>query len=255
MNSNFKKENNEEPKVLFEDNDFIAVSKPAHMIVNKSDTSLYEYTLQDWAENNIKYKKLDIKDKEESDFYKRAGIVHRLDKETSGVILIAKNEEAFENLQMQFKNRLVKKAYLALCHGEIRDGGKIAVPVGRLSWNRKRFGVTPEGREAVTEFLPISVYRNPDDEKETLSLIKLFPKTGRTHQLRVHLRYINHPIYSDLFYAGRKQSRRDRRRLGRHFLHAEEIFFLHPKTKKEIKVTAPLPSDLDSFIKALEKIA
>ncbi len=240
------------PSIVFEDDSMVAVVKPYGMIVNNADTSKHEYTLQDWVKENINIDKKSA-DKD-SDFYLRDGIVHRLDKETSGIILIAKNEKAFKNLQSQFKNRQVEKCYLALCHGEFSEEGKVVVPVGRLPWNRMRFGVIPKGKNAETDFKPDSVYEDPDDRNLRLSLVKAYPKTGRTHQIRVHLQYINHPIYSDILYSGRKISRRDRKRLPRHFLHAAEISFNHPETFERISISSDLPDDLSEFINKLTKI-
>jgi len=242
------------PEIIYEDESIVAVVKPYGMIVNNADTSQHFYTLQDWIIENIKNQKDKIKSDDSSDFSSRAGIVHRLDKETSGILLVAKNIESFKNLQAQFKNREVKKCYSALCHGQFSDEGRVAVPVGRLPWNRMRFGIVPEGRSAITDFKPVSIYEDPDDSKLRLSLIKAYPETGRTHQIRVHLQYINHPIYSDILYAGRKISARDRKRLSRHFLHAKEITFTHPITNESMNLSSDLPVDLTDFLKTLKEI-
>ncbi len=242
-------------QILYKDDVLIAVSKPYGMIVNNADTSQYSYTLQDWVKEKAESGELRMESVFGSEFEDRSGIVHRLDKETSGVLLIARSVEGFVKLQSQFKERIVKKVYVALCHGEFPESGSVSVPVGRLPWNRKRFGVVPEGREAETSFELISRFENPDDRKETLSFVRAFPKTGRTHQIRVHLQYAGFPIYADLFYTGRKVAARDRKRLSRHFLHAEKISFSHPKTQEEIVITAPLPDDLSEFIKKLKKRA
>lgn len=241
------------PEIVFEDESLIAVVKPFGMIVNNADTSRHAFTLQDWAIENIKDQKAKIKKSKESDFSSRAGIVHRLDKETSGVILIAKNEEVFKELQSQFKARAVEKTYVALCHGELMGEGSVSVPVGRLPWNRMRFGVVPEGRSATTVFKPVEIYEDPDDKKQKLTLINVHPKTGRTHQIRVHMQYLGHPIYSDSLYAGRKVALRDRKRLARHFLHAKDISFFHPPTHKKITVFSELPQDLQKFLSSLRK--
>ena len=198
----------------------------------------------------------------ELEFENRSGIVHRLDKETSGILLIAKNPASFLNLQKQFKDRSVKKTYIALVHGEVKpESGEINVPVGRLSFNRKRFGVVAGGREAVTKYkvLSIKYYAVPagrqvsDGKKEPLSLLELYPKTGRTHQIRVHLKYFGHPVFSDPLYGGRKTSRNDRKLLPRLFLHAAKISFLHPKTNKIISLESPLPQELVNFLLTLSK--
>src|SRR5690606_18980074 len=134
-------------------------------------------------------------------------------------------------LLRQFRERTIHKSYTALAHGRVSPKeSDIRVPVGRLTWNRKRFGVIPGGRESVTRYKTVAVYE--DKKKGLYTLLQLFPETGRTHQIRVHLKYINHPIVSDALYAGRKTARNDRKKLARLFLHASEISFLHP-TKGE----------------------
>lgn len=243
-------------EIVYEDEDIIAVVKPYGMIVNNADTSSKEFTLQDWTEEKLEIKNVNLKIDNTliSDFYNRSGIVHRLDKETSGILLIAKNEESFKNLQAQFKERKVEKCYVALCHGTFVQEGSISVPVGRLPWNRMRFGVVPDGRSAVTDFKMEQLYQNPDEKNGKLSLIKAFPKTGRTHQIRVHLQYAGFPIYSDVLYAGRRVARDDRKRLPRHFLHAKEISFFHPKTGEKMTLSSQLTKDLSDFLSSLTKI-
>ena len=249
-----KNEKENTPKVIAEDDSIVAVVKPYGMIVNNADTSHNAYTLQDWAIENIKYQISKTKNIEESDFIKRSGIIHRLDKETSGIILIAKNENAFKELQRQFKEREVEKTYTALCHGQLMSDGSVSVPVGRLPWNRMRFGVVPEGRSATTDFRPEGIFRDPDDKNLKLTLVNAYPKTGRTHQIRVHMQYLGNPIYSDTLYAGRKVSVRDRKRLGRHFLHARKISFFHPVSHKRITISSDLPEDLQNVLDLLEKL-
>ncbi len=235
-------------KIVFEDNDILILNKDALITVNKSDTTIHEKTVQDWIEKNYTFFKNSDK---QSDFYKRAGIVHRLDKETSGILIVAKNNEAFEALQRQFKERKVEKAYLALVHGKMPLGeGEIRVPVGRLPWNRKRFGVLANGKEAVTKYTVLESEKLllKKGIEDFLSFLILHPKTGRTHQIRVHLKYINHPIFADLLYAGRKTARNDRKILPRLFLHAVEISFIHPKSKKKVFFKALPPLELSNLI-------
>jgi 23S rRNA pseudouridine1911/1915/1917 synthase len=232
-------------KILYEDDDILVLDKPAGITVNKSDTTKGDYTVQDWIENNFKFQISNLKLNKESDFYGRAGIVHRIDKETSGILLVAKNLKAFENLQSQFKERKVKKTYAALVHGEVKpDEGEIKVPVGRLPWNRKRFGVLAGGKEAVTKYKVIKRMKG-------YTLLELNPETGRTHQIRVHLKYVNHPIFADYLYAGRKTSRDDRKVLDRVFLHAQKISFYHPKTGELISFESPLPEELTNVLISL----
>lgn len=252
----------EEPRIIYENNSLAVVIKPSGLIVNKADTTKDEKTLQDWAENQFKIHPYQQKDTEplvqkgeledrtddNSDFYNRAGIVHRLDKETSGIILIAKTPEAFKALQKQFKERIVKKEYIALAHGNvIPPEGEINAPVGRLEFNRKRFGVVAGGREALTKYKVLTLKRSPDKRHEILSLLRLYPETGRTHQIRVHLKYLNHPIVADELYAGRKTAREDRKLLPRLFLHAAKISFINPVDNKELILESELPEDLATF--------
>lgn len=229
-------------KIIFEDDDIIVLDKPAGITVNRSETTKGD-TIQDWLEEKLRFQSLGLN--RESDFFKRAGIVHRIDKETSGILLVAKTPEAFENLQKQFKERIVKKTYIALAHGKLTGEGKINIPVGRLPWNRTRFGVLAGGREALTTYKVLS---NPEIGKDKLSLIELYPETGRTHQIRVHLKYINHPIFSDDFYAGRKTARNDRKILPRLFLHAKKISFINPTTGKNLTFESDLPKELKDLI-------
>jgi 23S rRNA pseudouridine1911/1915/1917 synthase len=235
------------PTIVFENDDLIVVNKPFGMVVNKADTTRYLYTLQDWVEES---KMIQLDPNSESDFHKRAGIVHRIDKETSGALLIAKNEETFIALQKQFKEKTITKEYIALCHGHIKpEEGTIDVPIGRLPWNRKKFGVLAEGRESITRYRLKRIYKSP--AKEELSLVDCFPETGRTHQIRVHMRHLGFPIFGDPLYAGRKNSKRDRKMLDRHFLHAHKISFTNPSDQKRLEVTVPLSSELVDFLAML----
>lgn len=251
--------------ILYEDNDLLVLDKPAGMVVNRSDTTKGETTVQDFVEKYLKIQsKLEIKKNNDQNepmfvspkisFVSRAGIVHRLDKETSGIILVAKSLDAFINLQSQFKERKVQKTYIALAHGKIEPAeGEINVAVGRLPWNRKRFGVLSGGRESVTMYKVLNIkYHVSGKNNEPLSLVELNPKTGRTHQIRVHLQYIKHPIFADPLYAGRKTSRNDRKLLSRVFLHASKISFLHPKTNRQVFFESELPEDLHQFLLRLK---
>jgi 23S rRNA pseudouridine1911/1915/1917 synthase len=250
--------------ILFEDADLLVLHKPSGVTVNTSDTTTGEKTLQNFVEE---YRNLPPYIRPETytvsragdettfktaqeEFDERAGIVHRLDKETSGVILVAKNPSAFKALQTQFKQRLVEKKYLALAHGDIKPAvGEINVPVGRLPWNRKQFGVIADGRDALTLYTVQQRYELViNGKKEILSLVELAPKTGRTHQIRVHLKYINHPIFADFLYAGRKTARNDRKILSRVFLHAFSITFTHTTTGELVHFEAPLPKELEAVL-------
>lgn len=230
-----------EPKILYEDEYLLVIDKPSGMVVNRAESVKGE-TVQEWIEKKRKVQSAKCKAGEESDFYKRNGVVHRIDKETSGVLLIAKDPETFAKLQAQFKNREVEKTYTSLCHGLFKEKeGVVNAPVGRLPWNRERFGVFPGGRQAETSYKVLKEYEKNSEE---YTLVEWYPKTGRTHQIRVHAKSLGHPIVSDKFYAGRKTARRDRTWCPRLFLHASKISFTHPKTGKRITIEAKLPPEL-----------
>jgi 23S rRNA pseudouridine1911/1915/1917 synthase len=279
-----------EPRVIFEDSEVLVLDKPAGMIVNRSDTTVGEKTVQEWVEGYLKVSKVSEVPKVSKGvrspfdtfdtfptfdtFLQRAGIIHRLDKGTSGILLVAKTKEAFENLQKQFKERKVKKTYQALVHGEVKiPEGEINVPVGRLPWNRKKFGVMAEGREAVTKYRVLNLYNvilrvsegsheilrhSPQNDRgahdinnEQLTLLEMYPETGRTHQIRVHLKYFGHPIFADPLYGGRKTARNDRKLLSRIFLHAGKISFYHPKDGELVSFESHLPEQLSQFLTTL----
>ncbi len=241
-------------RILYQDGDLTVIDKPAGVTVNRADT-VGEGTVQDWAEKKIlndKYRILNEKINsvkkdnsvfsiQYSVFHSRSGIVHRLDKETSGCLIIAKTPAAFAELQRQFKDREVKKEYLALVHGKVEpSSGAIRVPLSRSRLDRQKFTVSSGGRMAETSYEVISYYSlllTP------YSLLRLFPKTGRTHQIRVHLKYFGHPIVADAKYGG-KRAAADRPWCPRMFLHAAKITFIHPLSGKSLSIEAPLPADL-----------
>lgn len=241
--------------ILYEDESLLVVNKPSGFVVNRAESVKGE-TIQDWVSTLLFWQaSLRVRPESqadpgqarmttEADFYSRAGIVHRLDKETSGCLIVAKTPQAFANLQRQFKERVVKKTYLALVHGKlVPEEGEIRAPVARLPWNRERFGIVPGGREAVTRYKLVTCHLSPVSGEE-LSLVELYPETGRTHQIRVHLKYINHPIVGDFLYAGRKVSRGDRQWAPRVMLHAWKISFNHPATGQHLAIEASIPDDM-----------
>jgi 23S rRNA pseudouridine1911/1915/1917 synthase len=235
-----------EIKIIYEDDNLLILDTPAGVTVNNSDTTQNQETVQDFISKRYSNFTNPVLN-DESDFFKRAGIVHRIDKETSGILIAAKTKSDFENLQTQFKDRVVEKTYVALVHGNIdEDEGKISVPVGRLPWNRKRFGVLAGGREAETNYKVLERFNKP------FTLLQLNPKTGRTHQIRVHLKYFNHPVFADFLYAGRKTARDDRKILPRVFLHAKKISFIHPKTGDRVEFESPIPHELTAVINSLK---
>lgn len=233
------------PQVIYEDDLILVLDKPPGWVVNDAKTARRNPILQNWLKDNFSYEL-------SGSLEERSGIVHRLDKDTSGLLIVAKKKSAFNDLQMQFKNRSVKKEYIALVHGKMKNSvGVINAPVGRLPWNRERFGVLPLGKEAETGYELSSLY--VDDKKDYFSLVRLMPRTGRTHQIRIHLKHIGHPIVADGFYAGRKTSRRDKMWCPRLFLHAGKIKIHHPKDNIEMDFGSPIPHDLKDSLSKLKK--
>ncbi len=255
--------------VLYEDKDLVVVDKPAGLSVHK-DGKNDEYTLADWVlEKYPKAKNVGeplVLDRAEGKKEKipRPGIVHRLDKETSGAIIIAKNQKTFNFLKDQFQNYTIRKVYQAFVYGKVADPkasllhsnhGVINAPLGRSPndvrmWTAGR-GARDPIREAVTEYKVKSRFFDTDDEMEMkdsnhqFSYIEAYPKTGRTHQIRVHMRYINHPIVSDPLYRGSKEKALGMKRLA---LHATAVTFRLPSGVEQT-VEAPLPADFKKVVK------
>ena len=231
------------PDIVFEDEYLLILDKPSGWIVNSAVTTKEQPVIQNWLRDNFDYKI-------SKDDNLRSGIVHRIDKETSGLLIVAKTESAFRELQRQFKQREVEKTYITLVHGKVDlEEGVIEVPVGRLPWRRDRFGIVAGGRDSKTDYKLIDLYKKGNDY---YSLLECFPKTGRTHQIRIHMKHINHAIVSDYFYAGRKTSRNDREWCPRLFLHAKNISFTHPVHNKKITFELPLSNDLNKALKKLK---
>ena len=173
---------------------------------------------------------------------KRPGIVHRLDKDTSGLIIVAKNDAAHVSLARQLKERQVEKTYLALVEGRVTPvEGRIEAPIGRDAKHRKRMAIVEGGRDARTSY---RVLREIDGR----TLLEIRPKTGRTHQIRVHLASIGHPITGDTLYG-----RRGDAPVARQFLHAKRLAFQHPRTGERLDLEAPLAADLQRTLSELER--
>jgi 23S rRNA pseudouridine1911/1915/1917 synthase len=171
----------------------------------------------------------------------RPGIVHRLDKDTSGVVLIAKNEIAHRILANQFKNRKVKKTYLALVRGIVKSAsGVIETSIGRHKTNRKKMTTTmDQGRQAETRYEVIETLGH-------FSYLRLFPKTGRTHQIRVHLASIHHPVLGDSLYGGNIAE--PYLKIPRQALHAHRVEINHPLNKQPLVFEAPVPPDINNYL-------
>ncbi len=238
------------PEVIYEDKDLLVINKPAGLIVHgvrgkhfREGTQRQENTLVDWIVERHPEIKLVGDNPDE-----RAGIVHRLDRETSGVMVVPKSQEYFSYLKKLFQTHEIQKTYLALVWGKVDPkSGVINKPIGIKDGSIKRTVHTKNARmirEALTEYkvkkyLTLEVDGKPQD----FTLVEVMPKTGRTHQIRVHMASINHPIVGDSVYGGK----RDRFGLDRHFLHAESIEFANLDGKR-LKVAADLPPELASLI-------
>jgi len=227
-------------KIIFEDDYIIAVSKAAGMVVHPAPGH-FEGTLIN-ALINYDEKLSGVGGG------LRAGIVHRLDKDTSGIILIAKDERTHTLLSEKFRDREIKKTYEALVLGYFKEPeGSINLPVGRSMKDRKKMGVVLRGRQSQTEFKILNEYKGA-------TLIEAYPKTGRTHQIRVHFSYIGHPIIGDKDY-GNKESEKIAKEAGlfRQFLHSKRIVFNHPVTNELIDLNDELPYDLKNCMINLKK--
>lgn len=221
--------------VLHEDDDLVAINKPAGMVVHPAHGhrtgTLVNTALYHWPEM------AGVGEPE------RAGVVHRLDKETSGVIVMAKTTDALEELQAQFQAHTVRKRYIALVEGMPHsDTGIIDAPIGRDSRNRKRMAVISGGRESVTHFSILEVF-------DQYTLLEIELETGRTHQIRVHLAWLGHPVVGDTVYGYRKQ----RIRMKRFFLHAADLEVDSPSKGERLTFHAPLPTALEAILKKLRQ--
>src|SRR3990170_8310390 len=228
--------------IIYEDESILALAKPAGRIVNKAETTKNQITLQDELEQYFKIKK------SEEGIGGRAGIVHRLDKETSGILVVAKTQEAFEKLQAQFKERTVDKEYLALVHGKTDPEGEVRAPIDRHPKFRRRFEVVEGGRESTTAYRREGIFQNGE---EIYSYLRVHPLTGRTHQIRVHLKHIGFPVVSDPLYLSDKRLKEDLKFCPRLFLHAASLTFTHPASSARMRFEADLPDDLRKTLSGL----
>ena len=246
--------------IVYEDNALIIVNKPAGMVTHPAYKN-YSGTLV----NAIMYH-AQLRNEALSDMngFVRAGIVHRLDKDTSGLLVIAKEEFAHKKLAEQFFNHTVKREYHAIIWGRLKEkSGTITTKIARDKINRKRMTVIPDAEEygklAITEYEVL-------EEFELMSLIKLHLRTGRTHQIRVHFSSIGHPVFGDDTYGGRKPhsveiTSTDKATINnlleimpRQALHAKVLGFIHPYTNEEIYFESELPDDMNSVLAKLRSL-
>ena len=225
--------------IIYEDKAVIVLNKPAGIVVHPACGN-YSGTLV----NALLYHFPSL-DKGKFPDINRVGIVHRLDKDTSGVMVVAKNNTSLSRLAKQFENRKVEKVYLALVFGKIiNPEGSIEAPVGRKITDRRKMAVTSiSSRQAITDFRVHEILGD-------FTLLEVRPKTGRTHQIRVHLAHIGHPVVGDSEY-GRPAPKNWG--VSRQLLHAYKLGFIHPVKKDWVKFTAPLPREFKKVIAQLRK--
>lgn len=220
--------------IVYEDDDVLVVNKPQGMVVHPapghSNHTLVNALLYHSPLSHIN-----------GEF--RPGIVHRIDKDTSGLLMIAKNDQAHRSLAAQLKAKTNQREYIALVHGVIKEEqGTIDAPLGRSRKDRKKQAVVADGRHAVTHFKVIKRYRH-------YTLVKCRLETGRTHQIRVHMAYIGHPLAGDPLYGPRKTLKGHGQ-----YLHAYLLGFKHPVTGKQLTFTVPLPDEFKGMLQHLDKV-
>ena len=218
-------------EVLYEDEDIIVVNKPKGIVVhpaNGNPDGTLVNAIMNLCGNSLSGIGGEI----------RPGIIHRLDKDTSGVLIVAKNDIAHINISNQIKNRQTKKIYIALVRGVIKENeATIDMPIGRSKKDRKKMAATKDGKEAITHFKVLKRYEN-------FTLLEIKIDTGRTHQIRVHLAEIGYPIVGDYVYSNGKNPFN----VEGQMLHARQIEFVHPTTGKEMKIEAPIPEYFQNII-------
>jgi 23S rRNA pseudouridine1911/1915/1917 synthase len=249
-------------EIIYEDEELVVVNKAAGMVVHPAagisggtlaNALAFRFHQLGNADFGLQIDKANASSNPQS--FPRPGIVHRLDRDTSGLIVVAKTESPHENLADQFRAREVFKSYVALVHGRVQEeSGRIEQPIARDPRNRTRMAVVRGGRPSLSLY---SVRRSFD----RFTLLDVEIKTGRTHQIRVHLQWLKHPVVGDAVYGdGRDNTVVDVRlrsmiaSLNRQFLHAERLGFRHPRTGERLNFTAPLPLELANLLEELERL-
>lgn len=249
-----------EDSILYEDKDILAVNKPAGMSVHgdgkNDDKTLADFLLAEYPKLKNVGEPFIVSFKGESITIPKPGIVHRLDKETSGVLLIAKSQKAYEFLKEQFKKHTIEKEYHAFVYGAPKeDEGIIDAPIARSGGDVRKWAtgksMRGETREAITEYKVMKRIGIPNNEKKgstepgVYAYVILYPKTGRTHQIRVHMKHLNHPIVADSLYAPKRDKALGFECLA---LHARAITF-KLLNGEEMKIEAPFPTDFKKSLK------
>lgn len=256
------------PYILKENKDYLAINKPRGMVVNRSSTTK-TVTLQELSEDYLRESLTNAEYEDPiilEEFVSRSGIVHRLDKDTTGVLLIAKNPQAFADLKANFLNRTAQKTYHAVVFGDVARLLKenemihINLPLARNPRKRMEFAVVKNGREAESlVFLATpkkleivdSINSVANYKDKSFSIVRILPKTGRTHQIRVHLKALNHEILGDIIYSGKKQMQVAKKINAPLMLHASVLEFTY--NKKQVKISAPVPEEFAKTVKVLWK--
>jgi len=237
--------------IVYEDDDLAIINKPAGMMVHAGAGTTEDARNRGTLVNALLHHFGNLSNVGGE---LRPGIVHRLDKETSGLIVVAKNDVAHRALAAQFSGRRVKKKYIALVHGWLKhDRGTITAAIQRDAVRRTRMTTRRSGgREAITFY---EVQRPIDSLYGKFSLLRVQIATGRTHQIRVHMASLGHPVVGDTLYGAPREIRGQKSgtlTLSRNFLHAGEIQFAHPRSREDLKFSAPLPDELTHFVQQLE---
>ncbi|HWI48593.1 MAG TPA: RluA family pseudouridine synthase [Rummeliibacillus sp.] len=222
-------------EIVYEDSDVLVVNKPKGMVVHPAPGHTTSTLV-----NGLMYH---CKDLSGINGIMRPGIVHRIDKDTSGLLMVAKNDKAHESLVQQLVDKTVTRRYTALVHGHIpHDKGTIDAPIGRDSKDRQKMGVVDNGKHAVTHFQVISRFG------VDYTLVECRLETGRTHQIRVHMNYIGYPLVGDPKYGPKKTID-----FGGQVLHAGILGFVHPTTNEYLEFEVPLPDDYQQLLEDLKK--
>lgn len=223
--------------VRFQDHHVLIISKPSGVVVHPAPGH---------QEGTLVHGLLGLGSLAEGGQAERPGIVHRLDRDTSGLMVVARTDEALARLALQMKRREIRREYIALVMGgNLPREGRVEAPVGRHPVHRKRMAVTPRGREAITHFQVKEVFLG-------CTLLSVRLETGRTHQIRVHLAYIHHPVVGDPVYGG-KGRLSERLGLDHQFLHASRLTLRHPITGEALAFEDPLPADLEKALEVLRR--